>query len=181
MENPLLTERLILRPLLQFDTPIIQNFYEENADHLRPWQITPLSQTTDFHEQVQNWLEEQKEGRSIRFLLFLKNDPEGKVIGLCNFTQIFRGGFQACYLGYQMGKKHEGKGLMYEALKTAIEYMFKIQNLHRIMANYMPSNKRSGALLKRLGFTIEGKAEKYLLINGYWEDHILTALLTDQE
>ncbi|MGN7512099.1 hypothetical protein [Aeromonas salmonicida] len=35
----------------------------------------------------------------------------------------------------------------------------------------------SAALLERLGFEREGYARDYLMINGRWEDHILTALL----
>ncbi|EFE23404.1 hypothetical protein EDWATA_01566, partial [Edwardsiella tarda ATCC 23685] len=44
--------------------------------------------------------------------------------------------------------------------------------------NYMPHNQRSGALLQRLGFEKEGYAKNYLLINGKWQDHVLTALTT---
>jgi ribosomal-protein-alanine N-acetyltransferase len=57
--------------------------------------------------------------------------------------------------------------------------MFEQQKLHRIMANYMPSNKRSARLLQKLGFVIEGHAKKYLLINGQWEDHVLTSLTNE--
>lgn len=112
-----------------------------------------------------------KEGKAIRFLLFLKENPEGELIGFCNFTQIFRGPFQACYLGYHIDASHEGKGFMSEAVAKATQYMFEMQNIHRIMANYMPSNERSARLLQKLGFVIEGHAKKYLLINGQWEDH----------
>ncbi|KTA85439.1 hypothetical protein [Aeromonas salmonicida] len=35
----------------------------------------------------------------------------------------------------------------------------------------------SAALLEHLGFEREGYARDYLMINGRWEDHILTALL----
>lgn len=45
------------------------------------------------------------------------------------------------------------------------------------MANYMPHNQRSGNLLRRLGFVVEGYARDYLLINGRWEDHIQTSLI----
>lgn len=45
------------------------------------------------------------------------------------------------------------------------------------MANYLPQNQRSAALLKRLGFSVEGYARDYLKINGEWQDHILTSLV----
>ena len=63
------------------------------------------------------------------------------------------------------------------ALRLGIEYMFGEMNLHRISANYMPDNTRSGAVLKRLGFTVDGYARDYLRIDGRWQDHILTSLL----
>ena len=69
---------------------------------------------------------------------------------------------------------------MYEALTQIIRYMQKHQGMHRIMANYMPHNMRSGNLLTRLGFEREGYAKQYLEINGEWRDHVLTAL-TDNE
>lgn len=60
---------------------------------------------------------------------------------------------------------------------AAIKYAFHELDLNRIMANYMPSNERSGILLRKLGFSEEGLAKKYLKINGRWEDHVLTSLV----
>jgi ribosomal-protein-alanine N-acetyltransferase len=66
---------------------------------------------------------------------------------------------------------------MFEALQASIAYMFHEQDLHRIMANHVPENVRSAALLQRLGFEREGYAREYLKINGIWRDHVLTALV----
>jgi ribosomal-protein-alanine N-acetyltransferase len=101
--------------------------------------------------------------------------PEGPIIGVCNFTNILRGVFQACFLGYSVDHKHQGQGIMYEALKASTDFVFKHLKLHRIMANYMPRNEKSGKLLRKLGFVVEGFARDYLKINGQWEDHILTS------
>ncbi|KIC73188.1 hypothetical protein DB44_BJ00010 [Candidatus Protochlamydia amoebophila] len=68
---------------------------------------------------------------------------------------------------------------MSEAVAKAIKYMVEQQKLHRIMANYMPSNKKSACLIQKLGFVVEGHAKKYLLINGQWEDHILTSITNE--
>ena len=58
----------------------------------------------------------------------------------------------------------------------AIDHVFHALKLHRIMANYMPTNVRSARLLRRLGFVPEGFARDYLFIAGAWQDHVLTAL-----
>lgn len=179
-QTTLITSRLILRIPTENDNIELQAFEERNIKHLSPWRSTTSEFALDHKTQIMKWKEEFKENRAIRFLIFLRDSPEGEIIGLCNFSQIFRGPFQACYLGYQIDAAYERKGLMSEAVERGIQYMFEEQNIHRIMANYMPSNTRSAQLLQKLGFIIEGKANKYLLINGQWEDHILTSLTNQQ-
>lgn len=163
------TSRLILRPPNENDAEAFQAFEDRNSQRLSPWRASssPLC--------IALWTKELEEKRAVRFAIFPKENLD-QIIGFCNFSQIFRGPFQACYLGYQIDVNYEGMGLMTEAAEKAIQYMFEVENLHRIMANYMPSNKKSGRILQKLGFTIEGEAKKYLLINGQWEDHILTSL-----
>jgi ribosomal-protein-alanine N-acetyltransferase len=93
-----------------------------------------------------------------------------------NLNGIVRGVAWYCNLGYGLAENRQGRGIMREALQLAIQYGFKDLNLHRIQANYMPHNRRSGGLLRRLGFTVEGYARDYLYLNGAWEDHVLTSL-----
>jgi ribosomal-protein-alanine N-acetyltransferase len=40
----------------------------------------------------------------------------------------------------------------------------------------VPTNERSGRLLRRLGFVVEGYARDYLFIGGQFRDHVLTSL-----
>ena len=112
----------------------------------------------------------------MRLVLFERHRPKGAVVGVCNFSNFVRGPFQACYLGYSLDHRFEGRGLMMEALRASTAYAFEQLRLHRIMANYIPTNERSGRLLRRLGFVPEGYARDYLLIDGRWQDHILTSL-----
>jgi len=90
-------------------------------------------------------------------------------------SNMVRGVFQAAHLGYKIDKQFQGKSLMFEALECIIAYLFDDLNFHRLMANYQPSNQRSGFLLERLGFHEEGFAKDYLYLDGAWRDHILTS------
>jgi len=170
----LTTQNLILsKPSLE-DLLAIEDFETRNSKHLKNWESTNPAE-----KKLENWIREGEEGRSARFIIRPKEDPS-KIIGFCNFTQIFYGAFQACYLGYKIDQEYEGKGLMFEALEASIKFVFEELGLHRIMANYMPINTRSAKLLNRLGFIVEGYARNYLLINGKWEDHVLTALSIEE-
>jgi ribosomal-protein-alanine N-acetyltransferase len=113
--------------------------------------------------------------------LILRDRATGAIIGECGFTHIMRGPFQACHLGFSLDHASEGKGLMHEGLRCAIDFVFSRLGLHRIMANYRPENRRSHALLQRLGFEQEGRAASYLMIDGEWRDHVLSSLINPVE
>ena len=115
------------------------------------------------------------EDKTLQLFMFTKDEPN-KAIGYANYYNIIYGAFYSCHVGYMMAESAQGHGYMKEALKAGIHYLFKTKNLHRIQANYMPKNKRSGKTLQSLGFEIEGKAKNFLFVNGKWEDHLLTSL-----
>lgn len=174
---PLLaTERLHLRLLEPGRSTLMVRFRVENRRFLEPWEPTrpPEFFTPGFWEvQLSAMLREFRQGTSL--CLAIMDRDETEVIGVCNYTNIIRGTYQACHLGYAVSERHQGKGKMFEALSAANRYVFEEMRLHRIMANYMPHNERSGQLLQRLGFEVEGMAPRLLKINGRWEDHVLTS------
>lgn len=174
----LTTDRTRIEPLAPVHAELLHAYLCENREHLARWEP---SRDEDYYEEDTSLIlteiawQERAEGNSQRFAILTPQRDE--LIALCNFTCILRGSFQACYLGYSIARKYEGRGYMQEALQTCIDYMFREQKLHRIMANHMPNNRRSAALLQRLGFVVEGEARAYLKIAGRWEDHVLTALV----
>lgn len=176
----LFTDRLICRLLEPHEAKLMCSFRRENKNHLEKWE--PLRKPSFFTEsfwqaQLRTQLRDFREGVSANFSILDKD--EMFIIGVCNYTNIVRGTFQSCQLGYAIAKQFEGQGLMEEALRTTNEFVFSQLGLHRIMAAYLPHNQRSGSLLGKLGFKREGFAEKYLKINGIWEDHVLTSKIRD--
>jgi ribosomal-protein-alanine N-acetyltransferase len=102
---------------------------------------------------------EWEAGSAARFVLQPRGAAEGgPIIGTCNYTNIVRGAFHACHLGYQVAAASQGHGLMAEALTATNGFMFEAMRMHRLMANFRPENVRSRALLRRLGFVEEGLA-----------------------
>lgn len=97
-------------------------------------------------------------------------------VAFANLDAFVRGYFQACYLGYAVAERHQGRGFMHEALTLLLGFAFSALELHRVMANHTPDNARSAAVLTRLGFRREGLAPRYLRIHDTWQDHVLTAL-----
>lgn len=157
---------------------ILANYYAVNESHLERWSpAVPAG-----HHSVESWRRRlemrEQEMETHSAVHFIGTDrEESHVIGTCSLSNIVRGVFLACHLGYSCAQRYEGQGYMKKIVSHAIEYAFSDLKLHRIMANYMPENDRSAGLLKNLGFEREGLAKEYLHINGKWEDHVLTSLL----
>jgi ribosomal-protein-alanine N-acetyltransferase len=110
-------------------------------------------------------------------LFVFRRDAPERVIGNIGLSNFVRGVGDYCTLGYSIDGEHEGQGFMSEALQGTIGYAFGALHFHRIEASYLPENDRSGALLRRLGFEVEGYSPEYLRINGAWRDHVRTALI----
>ncbi len=180
MSDPpqILTDRLRLAlPDADAAAPLL-DYFAANRAHLEPWSPPAPADfyTLEFWQRrCQFARQELAAGRSLRLVLYPRDDDR-RIIGTVNYSEIVRGGFQACFLGYGLAASEVGKGLMSEALSASLPYVFTELGLHRVMANYMPMNEPSAALLKRLGFVVEGYARDYLFINGAWRDHILTAI-----
>ncbi|MEJ6395494.1 GNAT family N-acetyltransferase [Gymnodinialimonas sp. 2305UL16-5] len=174
------TSRLRIGGVAPEEAQMLSDYHRRNADHLAPWAPT----RPDGYHSVEAWFDRAtdqaaaaKAGTSFHYAL--RAEADGAILGLCNFTNVVRGAFQACHLGYSLDGDQEGQGLMYEALSALIPRIFADHGLHRIMANYRPDNTRSARLLNRLGFEKEGYARDYLKIAGQWRDHILTSRIND--
>jgi [ribosomal protein S5]-alanine N-acetyltransferase len=121
---------------------------------------------------------DEADQKGFRFYVFLKADPQ-TVIGSVGMSQIVWGCFLSCFLSYKMDCDHLNKGYMTQAVGAVVRFAFDSLRLHRIEANIMPRNKPSRRVLEKCGFREEGISEKYLKINGVWEDHVHMVRLND--
>ncbi len=173
------TERCEIKILTPHDVDNVVRYYQDNQTYFSPWEpVRP----DDYHSRA-NWLARAVEserafdhGQSFQFIAYDRQNPE-QLVATCHFSNVIRGVFQACFVGYSVAQTVAGQGYMTEVLQATCDYMFEEQGLNRIMANYMPRNKASGRVLEKAGFEQEGYARRYLKIAGKWEDHVLTAKL----
>lgn len=173
------TPRCVLTLLTPDNAELLAAYREKNQAHLAPWEPAPEANQSSLGESCQQaaqtaW-QNYLAGSALRFIGISRSTQ--CMVAACSFTNIVRGPLQACHLGYSVDRDYQGQGLMHEVLQSAISYMFDSAGLHRIMANYMPTNVRSENLLRRLGFEREGYARAYLKIAGRWEDMVLNALV----
>jgi ribosomal-protein-alanine N-acetyltransferase len=167
--------------------PAVRDFYLRNRSHFKRWDPPSSEGSYTLEAQaarVQLGLDAFAQGTGFRYWLVADGEElrhamtPPPVIGTVHFSQVSRGAFHNALLGYALDEAYVGRGLITEALHVGIAEMFSERvNLHRLQAAYRPENDRSAAVLKRLGFEIEGFARDYLYIDGAWRNHRITALV----
>jgi ribosomal-protein-alanine N-acetyltransferase len=137
----------------------------------RPWSYNPL--TPDAYRGYLDALGDRKIG------YFARRRSDGELVGWINLSEIVRGNFHSAYIGYCGYPASAGQGYMTEALALVLREAFVTHRLHRVEANIQPENAPSIALVKRLGFELEGMSPRYLKIGGRWRDHERYALRSE--
>lgn len=172
--------KVLLRPPSLQDYQQWAELREESRAFLTPWEPSwPTDDLTRaaFKRRIKRYHRERREETGFPFFAF--EAGSSRLVGGMTLTNVRRGVTQSCSLGYWMGERYAGKGLMTDAVRCVLPYVFDELRLHRLEAASMPENHRSVRLLEKVGFTREGFARRYLMIDGQWRDHLLFAMLAD--
>lgn len=108
------------------------------------------------------------------YMLAVTRLDDDHVIG---FARIAPAQSQA-KLGYAIGADHWGRGYATDAARTMLKFAFGPLGLHRVTAAIGPENLASVAVVKRLGFSYEGRLRHHVFTNGDWRDSLLYSILT---
>jgi ribosomal-protein-alanine N-acetyltransferase len=145
---------------------------------LEPWEPTWPSDVLSrpsFRRRLKRYARDASDDNGFSYFIFRQSD-DALVSGI-NLSHVHRGVSQSCSIGYWVGENFARQGLMSDAVKATVKFIFADLALHRVEAACVPSNIASRELLRKVGFQEEGYARKYLRINGAWEDHLLFAYL----
>ncbi len=99
------------------------------------------------------------------------------LIGSCGFFRWTKKESFRTEMGYDLDPQHWGSGIMTEALTAIIDFGFEKMELNRIEAMIFLDNKRSTALVERLGFVREAVFRERAYKNGRFHDDTCYGLL----
>lgn len=175
----LATSRLYIELASPVHAALHAAFFSRNREHLARWDPPrgDVGSESYWKRALAASLREFEAGRSVPLVVLPREAAPLVLVARINFTQIVRGAFHSCMLGFAVDREFEGQGLMREALAASIDWLFDTYNLHRVQASHRTENERSRGLLARLGFAPEGLARDYLFIDGAWRDHVINARL----
>lgn len=154
----------------------------ESHAFLQPWEPRWAHDELErraWRQRLKRYREEFAQGSGAAFFIF--EAATGSLAGGISIGNIRYGVAQCGQIGYWMGERFAGLGLMRESLDLVTGFAFDTLRLHRLEAACIPDNERSIALLEKAGFRREGLLRSYLKINGVWQDHFLYALLSGEQ
>ena len=174
------SERVVLRPAERTDFEAWAGVRAESRRFLTPWEPSWTSDALSrgaFRRRLARYAADWRGDQGYSLFVFRRED--GQLMGGIGLTNVRRGVAETASLGYWIGLPFARQGFMTAALPLVLDFSFDRLRLHRVEAACLPTNVPSRALLLRTGFTEEGYARRYLLIDGKWQDHLLLAILRE--
>ncbi len=156
-EVPLLeTERLCLRRIRASDLAAWAAIWQ--CDKVRRYLLEFEAAPGDSAVwSIMEWAErifKQKTG--IRWAITLKaKNRKDRMIGSCGF-HLYEAHNRRLEIGYELHSAYWRKGIMTEALSEVLRFCFDCLQVHRVEADVTEGNVASAALLRKLGFSLEG-------------------------
>ncbi len=170
------TARLRLEELAPGHAAEYLAYRVRNRAHLERWEpaTDPGAFTAAYQaHEIATSLTLARAGESVRFVAFEKRGTE--IVASINLWSIRRGISQSAVLGYSVGATYEGRGFATESARAVVDFAFSTLGLHRVETSYQPVNERSGRVLRKLGFVVEGYARDYLFLDNAWRDAVLAS------
>lgn len=155
----LTTERLKIREINEKDIPNI-------VENVNDYEVTKnlLVVPHPYNEKDgEDWIKKCKEKALINprkdYSMGIELKSENKMIGgiTLNGADEFQG---TARIGFWLGKKYWGKGIMSEAVQKMLEFAFNELNLRRIEWEVFAGNNASEHMAKKFGFKFEGTKRK---------------------
>ncbi|KPK78105.1 MAG: hypothetical protein AMJ79_00865 [Phycisphaerae bacterium SM23_30] len=160
----------IEKPKLVSDNILLRPLEVDDLANRVKWQNDPdINATLIVHEvftleKTRQWFEKAQEDAT-RLDLTIVSREEKRLIGFAGFRKINRHNRSACIYILIGEKEFWGKGIMYEAELSLMEYGFRTINLHKIWGDVLEHNIASYITMKKIGFQREG-----VLRDEYYKD-----------
>ena len=175
--------RVALRPLAAEDFEAWREVRRRCADWLLKWEPARIDGYPDPVEDRRAFVarcgareRERQLGSGYGFGVFVGERFAGEM----NLSGIQRGPFQNGFLGYWIDEALAGHSYTPEAAAVLIRFAFEEIGLHRIQVSIIPRNAPSRRVAAKLLLREEGIAERFLEINGVWEDHVCYAVTIEE-
>jgi len=175
-------QRVMLRPLTESDFDEWHEVRTRCGAWLLRWEPrpkgapVPSEDRPSFAARCGIRERERHLGSGYGFGIFIGERFGGEV----TLSSIQRGPFQSAFIGYWIDEALAGRGFVPEAVVVTLRFAFEAISLHRVEISIIPRNTASRRVVEKLGIREEGIAERFLEIDGVWEDHVRYGITSEE-
>lgn len=106
-------------------------------------------------------------------------EADGKLIGTCGLVGINET-VRYAELGITIGdKEYWGRGYGRDAVRTLLDYAFRLRNLRRVWLEVHAENERAIRAYHACGFVEEGRLREHIWLAGRYVDNVLMGVLRE--
>ena len=175
--------RILLRPLVPADFEAWSEVRTRNGEWLTRWEPLRHPKAPDpavnrdaFANRCAARDRERQNGSTYAFGIFVDHAFAGEI----NLNNVLRGAIQTATIGYWIDKARAGNSYMSEAVLVTCRFAFEELKLHRVEVCIIPRNHNSRRVMEKLAIREEGVAQRFLEINGVWEDHVRYGITAEE-
>ena len=178
IDEPLRTERLLLRPFTEDDLDDVTAYHSlpEVVRYLY-WGVRDRDQVRELLGQRRRRRRLAEEGDIATLAVVLQET--GRVIGEVNLHWVSAMHRQGEF-GFVFHPDFHGHGYASEASTRLLDLAFDSLGLHRVYGRADASNVASAALMRRLGMRQEAHFVQNEIFKGDWGDEVVFAILADE-
>jgi ribosomal-protein-serine acetyltransferase len=163
-----------LRLLEERDTEAVFTRIDRDRAYLREW--LPFVEATHAEDDTRSFIRASLEQ-------FASNEGfaagiwcEEQFAGVIGTRKIDWMNFKV-EIGYWIGREFQGRGIMTDACRALVDYVFSKLELNRVEIQCATGNTKSAAIPKRLGFKLEGTRREAEMVNGRYLDLLIFGML----
>lgn len=148
------TDRLILRRYVIEDADAMYKNWASDSEVTKFLTWQPHSSVEVSRGIIENWLKEYSDEKYYQWAIVLKdngNEPIGDISVVHMKEDI-----SMVHIGYCLGRAWWRRGIMSEALKAVMDFMFDTVEVNRVESRHDPMNPNSGKVMQKCGMKYEG-------------------------
>lgn len=146
------THRLILRRAKIEDAEVMFNNWANDPEVTKYLTWPPHGNVEVTKKVIESWVAEYEKDDYYQWMIVLKETQQP--IGSLMVSTVGRA--QTAHIGYCIGKAWWHQGIMSEALKAVIDFLFDEVGYHRVESMHDPNNPNSGKVMAKCGMKYEG-------------------------
>lgn len=143
------TDRLILRRYVIEDADAMYKNWASDSEVTKFLTWQPHSSVDVSRSIIEDWLKEYSDEKYYHWAIVLKdngNEPIGGISAVQMNEDI-----SMVHIGYCLGRAWWRRGIMSEALKAVMDFMFDTVEVNRVESRHDPMNPNSGKVMQKCG------------------------------